>query len=348
MDENERREFYKYQLRVLTTQHLLILCNAVIVVTRGGYIKRMPLKTFESQGRGTRGKRGTSDNISSADEVAHVITCNDHDTLLMITQTGIAYGLRAYQVPTGSRTAKGTPIPSVLPISADQVVTAVLPVSEFKQDEYIVLATEQGWIKKTPLDAFEKTTSRGLIIATLAEGDKLQWCSKCTDKDDVLMGTTLGMATRFEATKLRPTGRTSRGVRAMKLKVGDTLAGMNILDGNKVGTEEFVLCVTSNGFGKRVSTNEFRATGRGLVGVIAIKFKKGKIFDDRLSCFCVVKEEDGFLLNTAKGIMVRQQVAKIPSQSRSATGVVIQKVDGGDQITSVSVVPRTDDLESEA
>jgi DNA gyrase subunit A len=325
--------------------------TSVVVVTRGGYIKRMPLKTFESQGRGTRGKRGTSggtaDHVSSDDEVAHVITCNDHDTLLMITQNGIAYGLRAYQVPTGSRTAKGTPIPSVLPISAQQVVTAVLPVSEFKQDEYIVLATEQGWIKKTPLDAFEKTTSRGLIIASLAEGDKLQWCKKCTDEDDILMGTSLGMATRFETTKLRPTGRTSRGVRSMKLKVGDTIADMNVLDGKKVGNEESILCVTSNGFGKRVSTKEFRATGRGLVGVIAIKFKKGKELADRLSCFCVVKEEEEFLLNTSKGVMVRQQVAKIPNQSRSATGVVIQKVDGGDQITSVSVVPRTEDIDSE-
>lgn len=280
-----------------------MLFVAVIVVTRGGYIKRMPLKTFESQGRGTRGKRGTSENVSSDDEVAHVITCNDHDTLLMITQNGIAYGLRAYEVPTGSRTAKGTPIPSVLPISAEQVVTAVLPVSEFMEDEYIVLATEQGWIKKTPLDAFEKTSSRGLIIATLEEGDKLQWCSKCTDDDDILMGTSRGMATRFEATKLRPTGRTSRGVRAMKLKKGDTIADMNVLEGKRVGTDEFVLCVTSNGFGKRVSTNEFRATGRGLVGVIAIKFKKGKELEDRLSCFCVVKEEDEFLLNTAKGII---------------------------------------------
>ena len=234
----------------------LPLLVTVIVVTRGGYIKRMPLKTFESQGRGTRGKRGTSssDVTTTDDEVAHVITCNDHDTLLMITQSGIAYGLRAYQVPTGSRTAKGTPIPSVLPITRDEVVTAVLPVTEFTKDEYIVLATEQGWIKRTPLDAFEKISSRGLTIASLTNNDKLKWCSMCTDDNDILMASSGGMATRFEAAMLRPTGRTSRGVRAMKLKDQDTIADMNVLksrnsdESSQKDEKQFVLCVTANGY----------------------------------------------------------------------------------------------------
>jgi DNA gyrase subunit A len=313
--------------------------ETVIVVTRAGYIKRMPLETFESQGRGTRGKRGSSSSDSSVnDEVSHVITCNDHDTLLMITQNGVAYGLRAYQIPTGSRTAKGTPIPSVLPVQTDQVVTAVLPVSEFSKDEFIVLATEQGWIKKTPLNAFEKISSRGLTIASLSDDDKLKWCHPCRDGDDILIGSSRGMATRFQAAKLRPTGRTSRGVRAMKLRNGDTIADMNVLSGavgETTDKKEYVLCVTSQGYGKRICTDEFRTTGRGLVGVIAIKFKATN--EDKMSCFCIVKEEDEILVNTAKGVMVRQQVSKIPSQGRAATGVVVQKVDDGDHITSVSV-----------
>ena len=141
--------------------------RSVVVVTRGGYIKRMPLKTFEKQGRGTRGKRGTSDGNGSADdEVAHAFTCNDHDTLLMVTQRGVAFGLRAYQVPVGGRTAKGSPIPSVLPVG-DDPITTVIPISEFSEEEYLVLATEQGLIKRTPLAAFEKLTSRGLTIAFL-------------------------------------------------------------------------------------------------------------------------------------------------------------------------------------
>jgi len=267
----------------------------------------------------------------------------------MITQNGIAYGLPAYQVPTASRTAKGTPIPSVLPISMDQVVTTVLPVSEFSKDEYIVLATEQGWIKRTPLDAFAKTSSRGLTIASLTEGDKLKWCRRCTDQDDILLGSSGGMAVRFPACTLRPTGRTSRGVRSMKLRGTDTIADMNVVIGEVNGdtlSDKFVLCVTRQGYGKRVSINEFRSTSRGTIGLIALKFKKALEDQDKLSCFCIVREDDEILVNTSKGIMVRQKVKKIPCQSRSATGVTVQKVDDSDFITSVSLVPSTDEEEA--
>ena len=133
----------------------------------------------------------------------------------------------------------------------------------------------------------------------------------------------------------------------MKLREGDKIADMNVLSGNVENdpkeTKEFVLCVTSHGYGKRVCTGEFRSTARGLVGVIAMKFKSAIAEKDRMSCFCIVKEGVEVLLNTAKGIMVRQKVSKIPSQSRSATGVVVQKVDDGDYITSVSLVPKQDE-----
>jgi len=277
------------------------------------------------------------------DEVSHVITCNDHDTLLMIAQNGVAYGLRAYQVPTGTRTAKGTPIPSVLPISTDQEITTILPVSEFSKNEYIVLTTEQGWIKRTPLDAFETISARGLIIATLADDDQLKWCHPCTDDDDILIASSRGQATRFSVDKVRPTGRSSRGVRAMKLKDGDTIADMDVIattmneDSKK---QEYILCMTKQGYGKRIRTDEFRSSARGNMGVIATKFKPALAGKDRLSCFCIVREDDEILVNTAKGVMVRQKVVNIPSQSRAATGVVVQKVDDGDEITSVSLVPQ--------
>lgn len=327
----------------LSEMDLIRNSRSVIVVTRGGYIKRMPLVTFESQGRGTRGKKGTSDQ-SEENEVAHCFTCNDHDTLLMVTRKGIAYGLRAFQVPTGGRTAKGTPIPAVLPVTSDDVITAILPVSMFSDDEFIVLATEHGWIKKTPLKAFENLSSRGLTIASLDDGDSLNWCHKCKDTDDILIGSAMGKATRFQAKKLRPTGRNSRGVITMKLQDGDTVAGMNILNGSADKTRksaEYVLALTSHGYGKRVPTFEFRVQARGGSGVIAIKFKNTPK-DDYMSCLRVVHEDDEILVITAKGIMVRQKVIDIPSQGRAATGVMVQKVDveGGDHISSVSLVPK--------
>lgn len=318
--------------------------RSVIVVTRGGYIKRMPLKTFESQNRGTRGKKGTSSTMSDENEVAHCFTCNDHDTILMTTQGGIAYGLRAYQVPEGGRTAKGAPIPSVLPVKADDIITSVLPVTKFSKDEFIVLATEFGWIKKTPLAAFENLTSRGLIIASLAAGDRLNWCERCTDADDILVSSTRGQATRFHAKDMRPTSRTSRGVKAMTLKNADTIADMNVLSEK----DKYLLCMTTEGYGKRVKTEEFRTTKRGGSGVIAIKFKAGRV-DDRLSTMRVVNEEDEILLITSQGVIVRQKVKDIPVQGRSATGVVVQKVDvrNGDNISTVSIVPRKDIVDQE-
>jgi DNA gyrase subunit A len=321
--------------------------RSVIVVTRGGYIKRMPLMTFESQGRGTRGKRGTSDGGESVDnEIMHCFTCNDHDTLLMVTQAGIAYGLRAYKVPISSRTAKGQPIPSVLPVRSDDVVTAILPIDEFTEEKCIVLTTEQGWIKKTPLKAFERLTTRGLTIATLGDDDRLNWCQLCRDGDDILLGSVMGIATRFSTGKLRPTGRTSRGVRAMKMKPGDTIADMSLLSGTD-SDENFVLAVTKQGYGKLVGVDEFKAQGRGGVGVIAIKFKKSKEEADVVTCLRAVRKTDEILVITAKGIMVRQQASSIPSQGRTATGVKIQKLDGGDRISSVSIVPRYEETETD-
>lgn len=309
--------------------------RSVIVITRGGYIKRMELKTFTTQRRGTMGKMGSSVD----DEVLHCVTCNDHDTLLMFTQTGFAFGLRAYQVPTGSRRAKGTPLPSVVPIKIGQSMTAVLAVTEFTKDEYLVLATKQGIIKKTPLDSFEKITGSGLRAATLAEGDQLEWCHRCTDGDNILIGTSLGMAAQFDASKLRPTGRGSKGVRAIKLKAGDMVADMNVLGGSGGDKQEFVLCMTEQGYGKRISTDEFSVNARGGVGVIAMKFKKMLEGKDRVSCFCVVNEDDEIMIITSKGVMGRQRVNDIPAQSRTATGARVQKLQDSDMITSVSLVP---------
>ena len=320
----------------------MISSITVVVMTRGGYIKRMPLKTFENQRRGTRGKSSTNSkkNASADNEVSHCVACNDHDTLLMMSQNGVAYGIRAYQIPTAGRTAKGSPLPSVLPIRSDQRITSILPVSDFSDDEYVVLATEQGWIKKTALSAFEKMNSRGLIIATLADGDQLKWCQRCKDGDDLLIGSSKGQATRIESANVRPSGRTSRGVRAMKLREGDTLADMNVIESAGGSAATNVLCVTSKGYGKRISTDDFRTINRGGSGVIAIKFKKGLEEEDRVSCFCVVQEDDEVLINTSRGIMVRQKVNQISLQSRQATGVTVQKVDDGDHISSISLVPK--------
>lgn len=234
------------------------------------------------------------------------------------------------------------------------MVTTILPVSEFNlPNEYLLLTTEQGWIKKTALAAFENLSSRGLILAKLDSGDRARWCQRCRDGDDVLVGSSMGRAMRFAADKLRSTGRVSRGVRAMKLRDGDTIADVNVfgggqdlksenVDGENVDAEvgdEYVLAVSSQGFGKRVATTEFRTHGRGGLGVVALKFKTKAAGNDRMVCLRSVKDTDEVLLITARGIMVRQKVSEISSQGRTGTGILLQKLDAGDQISSVSIVP---------
>ena len=346
--------------------------RSVIIMTLGGYVKRMPLSDFQSQQRGTRGKQGTSKSKSSSSSsssasldsssldspsqnhinndniVDQCFSCNDHDTLIFSTLKGVAYGLRAFQIPTSGRMARGVPLPSVLPISADDKVTSVLPVPKFTSSEYIVLATKKGMIKKTPLAAFENLSSRGLKIATLEDGDSLRWCSKSTDDKEIFLASRNGMGIRYSASQLRPTARTSRGVRSMKLREGDEIANMSIME---KGENCYVLVVTEKGYGKRIPMGEFRSQGRGGLGVTAIKFKRNKEgeADDNLKCSTLVKDEDDVILVTKKGVIVRQKCDKIPVQGRSATGVMIQKVevDKGDKISNVSRVIKREVLEEE-
>lgn len=319
--------------------------RSIIIVTRGGYIKRMPLKTFSSQKRGTRGKRAAAADTDN--EVAYTFSCSDHDTLLMVSDSGVAFGVRAYQIQSSSATARGSPIPSVLPqLKTTEVITTVLPVSDFSnEDEFLLLATEQGWLKKTPLAAFGNLSSRGLIAAKLELGDRLLWCQRCSDSDDVLVGSRKGMASRFPVGTVRPTARSSRGVRIMNLREGDMIADVNVLDSS---SSDYAIAITSCGFGKRVQTDLFSSRKRAQRGVVALKFKKGFEEKDSMVCLRSVKESDEILLTTVNGIMVRQEVGNISVQGRATTGVLVQKLDDADSISSVSVVVQHgDDEETE-
>lgn len=172
----------------LSDEDLLANDRSVIIITRSGYIKRLPIQEFESQSRGGKGKAGAKLSTES-DTVGHFFSCNDHDTILFISDRGIAYSVKAYQIPIASRIAKGTPLPQVLPIGSSETITSVIPVDKFNEDEYLLLLTQHGFIKKTKLKAFQSITARGLTIISLGENDKLKWSRRCKDEDDVLICT---------------------------------------------------------------------------------------------------------------------------------------------------------------
>jgi DNA gyrase subunit A len=347
--------------------------KALILLTEQGYIKRMPVNTFEAQSRATRGKAGT--RMKEDDGVEHFITCCDHDSILFFSDRGVVYCLKSYQIPTGSRTSRGVPIVQMLPIPRDEKITSVVPVSEFTSDEYLVMLTKGGYIKKTELAAFSNIRANGLIAISLEEGDQLRWVRRARVEDSIIIGSRYGMAIHFRTSheQLRPLGRATRGVKAMKLRDGDELIGMDILPSSilatlntgeediteaeiedieteDIETEEstevlvnssqgpWVLIVTMGGYGKRVPVSQFKLYNRATKGKIATKFKSRK-FQDKLAALRIVNEDDELMMITSRGIIIRQSVNAISPQSRSATGVRVQRLDEDDAIAAVALVP---------
>lgn len=321
--------------------------QCVIVVTQQGYIKRMLTTEFESQHRGTRGKRGIG-NTRDKDAVLHFFSCHTHDMLVAISQRGVAYALSAHKVPIGSRTSRGTPIFQLLSdaeIAAGETVASVVPVSEFRDNEYVALLTKNGNVKKTALSAFEKNTARGKIIITLTEGDSLRWVRRCVETDSMIVATRNGKAVRFaldEAT-VRSSGRTSQGVISMKLLGDDEIVSMDILHG--VSEEEdsrYLLAVTADGLGKRVEAKQFRKTRRACQGVIALKFKDGaasRTSGDGLLALSACNDGDSVMMVTKRGTIVRQAVDAFVTRSRSARPTLMQRLDAGDEVAAVTILP---------
>lgn len=334
--------------------------QAIILLTEQGYIKRMPVSTFEAQSRATRGKAAT--RMKEDDGIDHFLTCCDHDSVLFFSDRGIAYCLKAYQIPTGSRTSRGTPIVQMLPISHEERITSIVPVTEFSDDDYLVMLTQGGYIKKTELSAFSNIRANGLIAISLEEGDQLRWVRRARAEDSVIIGTRQGMSIHFRTDheQLRPLGRPTRGVRAMALRTNDELISMDILpsqilatiaesDEVELETEAdeaeiidcrsqgpWVLVITTGGLGKRVPVSQFRLQKRAGMGLRSIKFRKA---NDKLAALQIVNDNDEIIMVTSRGIIIRQAVNAISCQSRAATGVRVQRLDDEDGIVAVALVP---------
>ncbi|MFL0793614.1 MAG: DNA gyrase C-terminal beta-propeller domain-containing protein, partial [Prochlorococcus sp.] len=335
--------------------------RSVVLLTETGYLKRMPVSEFEATSRGTRGKAGTRSQGEEA--VKLFISCNDHDTLLMFSDRGVSYALPAYRVPQCSRTAKGTPVVQLLPIPREEAITSVLSVSSFDDDTYLLMLTQGGFIKRTRLSAFSNIRSNGLIAIALEDGDALTWVRLAIPGDSVLIGSRAGMTIHFRLSdeELRPLGRTARGVRAMNLRKGDALVSMDVLpavladqvaasndDESEQGADNegtdsgssiegpWVLVASASGLGKRVPVTQFRLQKRAGMGLRAIKFRRD---GDQLVGLRVLGPGEELLLVSERGVIVRTSADQIPQQSRAATGVRLQRLDSGDRLSEVVLVP---------
>ncbi|MGQ9866076.1 MAG: DNA gyrase subunit A [Pseudanabaenaceae cyanobacterium] len=341
----------------------------LVLLTEQGYIKRFAADTFAAQNRATRGKAGA--NIKDDDAVQHFLGCRSHDRLLFFTDRGKVYSLKAYEIAESSRTARGTAIVQLLQIAPAEKITSVLAISEFTEDEYLVMLTRGGYVKKTKLSAFAQIRNKGLIAISLEENDELRWVRRARSDNTAIVGSRSGMAIRFRTDdeQLRPMGRDTRGVRAFKLAPGDEIVSTDILpaglgeveesdeegengeegtgdNGSELLGEEncekdrgpWVLVLTQKGYGKRVPIDRFRIQKRAGKGLMVTKFKSG---EDHLAALRLVQPGDQFAVVTGRGIVTRQSVDAIACQSRTARGVRIQKLDADDTVVAVTLVPPT-------
>ncbi len=302
--------------------------EAVVTVTVGGYIKRVSVDTFRAQNRGGRGVTGIA-NLKKEDVVQNFFVATTHQHVLFFTNKGRAFRLRAYEVPDSTRQARGTNLVNLLTLPPGETVSAVFPVRNFDTDEYLVMVTRKAVIKKTKLAEFSNVRRNGLIAIGLDDDDELLGVALSSGSRDVILATHDGMAVHFNESDVRPMGRPARGVRAMSLAPGDSVAAMDIVDDER----REVLIVTSQAFGKRTDIDEYRHTSRGGKGVKAFAKEKeiGYVVDQIL-----VKPEDELLMITSGNQVIRIPVSQIRRAGRSTKGVRLQRLAEGDEVIAIA------------
>jgi DNA gyrase subunit A len=297
----------------------------------------MTVDNFRNQNRGGRGIKGMQ--TIEDDAVADVMMTMSHDTLLFFTNKGRAYRLKAYELPEASRTARGTALVNLLMLQPDEHVTTVIPIRDFHKDHmYLVMATKEGLIKRTELSAFANVRKTGIIAITLREGDELIEVKFTDGSQDIFMVSKKGMCIRFHEDDVRPTGRSSMGVRGMDIGEDDIVVSMQL-----AVQGDFLLCISEKGLGKRTKKDEFKAQSRGGKGVKCYKTteKTGDLVGAKM-----VIEENEVLLITTEGIMIRTSVDMISVLGRNTSGVKVMNLEEGIKVASFTKV-KNDDSQNE-
>jgi DNA gyrase subunit A len=311
----------------LTLEDLITEEDVVVTLSHAGYAKYQPVSAYRAQRRGGRGKSATS--FRDEDFIDRLVVCSTHDTILCFSSRGKAYWLKVYELPQGSRAARGKPIVNLLPLEEGERINAILPVREYPADLYVFMATSSGTVKKTPLVDFSRPRSNGIIAVDLREGDQLVDVALTDGSRDVMMLTSAGKAIRFSEDNVRPMGRTACGVRGVRLAEGQRVISLIIVD------EGTVLIATENGFGKRTPPDDFPLHNRGGQGVIAIQTggRNGAVVGATL-----VADEDEVMLITDGGTLVRTPVADISVLGRNTQGVRLIRLSDEERLVELARV----------
>ena len=303
----------------------------VVAFTHFGYIKRMPIDTYKSQRRGGKGITGIA--TREEDFVKQIFTTSTHDTVLFFSNKGKLYRLRGYEIPEAGRTAKGTAIVNLLSLDAGEKISAIIPISNFEDGKYLLMATRNGLIKKTELQEYNSTRKTGLLAITLKDDDELIDVRLTDGEDNVVLVTSKGMCITFDEKDVRPVGRSAQGVLGIRLDEDDFVIGMeSILADNKKAT---LLAITENGFGKRTELDEYRVQNRGGKGVITYKItpKTGNIVGIR-----VTNEDDDAMLITNSGTIIRIKVKDVSILGRATQGVTLMRTSENEKVVSIETL----------
>ena len=334
---DKRRTKIKADAQEIDEEDLIQEENVCITLTHLGYVKRVPVDTYRAQKRGGKGITGLT--TKENDFVKDLIMTSTHDYLMFFTNTGKAHKIKAYEIPEAARTAKGIPIVNFLNLMSRERVTAVIPIREFAEDQYLIAVTKQGIIKKTSLSSFDTNRKTGLIAMNLKDGDELIGIQQTTGKNNVIIVTKNGKCICFSEDDVRPMGRIAGGVRAINLEKDDEVVSMQLVE---PGQE--LLVVTRNGYGKRTRVEDYKIQvrgGKGLLTYDKAKFKK----TGELVGAMVVSEDDDIMLINSDGIIIRMKASEVSRLGRATQGVKIMSVNEDANIIALAKVARDDSIE---
>src|SRR6202166_4880289 len=314
-------------------EDLVAVEDMAVTVTHGGYLKRTAVDTYRRQTRGGKGRIGMG--TRTEDFVEYFLVASTHNYLLVFTNKGRVYWLKIYNIPDATTTGKGKHISNLISLQPDETVKAFLPVNAFVPDQFIVMVTKFGVIKKSELTEFDNPMSRGIIAIGVDEGDELIAARLTSGKDFIFLGSHNGQAIRFAEDKVRPMGRPARGVRGMDLAAGDFIVGAEV-----IGEEGLVLSISDNGYGKRTQLTDYRLTNRGVKGVINMKTTKktGKVV-----AILAVKEDSELMIVTRDGKMIRIDSGEIRQAGRSTQGVRLVRMEENDQVAAACLIPESEE-----
>ncbi len=311
--------------------------ECILTLTHNGYTKRMPVDTYRSQNRGGRGITGVT--TREEDFVENLFTCSTHDNILFFTTKGMVYRLKGYHIPESGRTAKGMAIVNLLPLDADEKISAMIPVREFNNGDYLTFVTRGGLVKRTDIMDYSRIRQNGLRAIELVEGDELISVNKTDGEQEIMVATRNGFAVRFKETDARAMGRTTRGVKAVELRADD-----NVISAIVVDSEKTVLAVTEGGYGKRTDVEEYRLQSRGGKGIFTYKLTEKT---GRLVGLLSASEDEDIMLITSEGVVIRLHVDSISRFGRQTQGVRLVKMNDDVSVVSVALTEKYEEEQTD-